>query len=267
MSDSAARSHVFVATPCYGGLVTQGYMNSVIGLIHYAAKAGFDASLSLLGCDSLITRSRNTLVGSFLEEPRATHLMFIDADITFEAAQVARMLRFDQDVVGGIYPLKTLHWDIEALRRVAQRAEDMESAPLIYVGRPCQGEELRRQDGFITGTHAGCGFLMVKRRAIERMIAAYPETRYTSGLAYPPPPAPEPARHALFDCMIDPDSGTYLSEDFAFCRRWRAIGGTVWLDAEGTLTHTGAHDFRGTPAARYQSLSAAAKMPQPGMAA
>jgi len=259
MSDIPPRPHVFVATPCYGGLVTQGYMSSVISLMQYSAASGFDASLSLLGSDALVTRCRNTLVGRFLEAPAATHLMFIDADISFDAAHVGRLLRFDQDVVGGMYPLKVIHWDAGALTRAAHRVEPMQSAPLLYVGQFCEGTALCRQDGFITGRYAGGGFLMIKRHVIERMITAYPELRYTAGHVYPPPPAPEPARYALFDCMIDPDSGTYLSEDFAFCRRWRDIGGTVWLDTVGTLTHAGSHDYCGSPAARCQPEPAAAE--------
>jgi hypothetical protein len=30
--------------------------------------------------------------------------------------------------------------------------------------------------------------------------------------------------------MIDPDTGEYLSEDYAFCRRWLALGGEIWPD-------------------------------------
>ncbi len=56
------RPHVFIATPCYGGLVTQGYMQSVIALMTQAAPHGVDLSLGMLGHDALITRSRNTLL-------------------------------------------------------------------------------------------------------------------------------------------------------------------------------------------------------------
>src|SRR5262249_11676145 len=57
-----------------------------------------------------------------------------------------------------------------------------------------------------------------------------------------------PQRHLywrLFDCMVDPDSGRYLSEDYAFCRRWRDIGGKVHVDLHCKLMHLGQHLFRG----------------------
>lgn len=246
----SARPHVFIATPCYGGLVTQGYMESVIALMTVAGGHGFDLTLGLLGHDALITRSRNTLLARFLSVPGATHILFIDADIAFEAEQVARMLRLGEDVVAGMYPLKSMHWGITTQANL-MRGEPPATAALLYVGVLCGGDERARREGFATGTYAGTGFLLITRRAIERMIAAYPETRYGAIHAYPPPPNGPETHYALFDCVIDPETGHYLSEDFTFCRRWRAIGGRVWLDTEGRLTHAGGHEFRGDPRRRY----------------
>ncbi|MFT9324809.1 MAG: hypothetical protein ABF537_11805, partial [Acetobacter sp.] len=55
---------------------------------------------------------------------------------------------------------------------------------------------------------------------------------------------------ALFDGSIDPETGTYQSEDFTFCRRWREIGGEVWLDTSINLTHAGRAAFHGKPGCR-----------------
>lgn len=73
--------HLVVATPCYGGVVTQRYMQSVCGLMLAATHDSVAVSLELLGNDSMITRARNSLVATALDNPDATHLMFIDADI------------------------------------------------------------------------------------------------------------------------------------------------------------------------------------------
>ena len=102
---------ILIATPCFGGLVSQNYMLSVIRIMSYAKSAGFDVSLSLLGYDALISRARSTLVAAFLDNPAATHLLFVDADISFEPPQVERLLRFDKDFAGALYPLKTIDWD------------------------------------------------------------------------------------------------------------------------------------------------------------
>jgi hypothetical protein len=37
----------------------------------------------------------------------------------------------------------------------------------------------------------------------------------------------------------------YFTEDYVFCRRFRAIGGKVWVDPILELDHTGTKVFRG----------------------
>jgi hypothetical protein len=224
-------------------------MRSVIELLQTGPALGFRVSVELLGYDSLVTRSRNTLVSKFLNTESATHLLFIDADITFEAAQIVRMLRFGEDVVAGVYPLKMMLWD-EAASERAGSGESPDTAALRYVGYPAEGAEFEARDGFVTGWYAGAGYMMISRSALRRMTEAFPETRYTAAHTGPVPDS-SPNQYALFDCMIDPVTGHYLSEDYTFCARWRSIGGKIWLDTLGQLVHVGAHEFRGEPRLRF----------------
>lgn len=240
---------LFIATPCFGGVVTTGYMSSILMLMQAAQQHGISVSINMLGRDSLITRSRNTLVSHFLTMKEATHLMFIDADIAFDPELVLRMLAFDEDVVGGMYPAKALNWEPPA--NIAGR-EPMNTATLQYVGKFCEGDELERRGPFATGVYCATGFMMIKRQVFERLIEAHPERTYTSDHVYSPSNGGR-QYHALFECMIDPGTREYLSEDFGFCRMWRNLGGKIWLDVEGSLTHTGPHDFVGLPALRFGS--------------
>ncbi len=242
--------NIYVGTPCFGGLVTTGYMTSIVKLMQYGETHGFQITLNLLGRDSLVTRCRNTLVSNFLEAEGATHFMFIDADLAFEPELVHRMLAFGEDVVGGMYPVKALRWDpVPAIRA----REPMQTATLQYVGKFCEGEELERRGPFVTGVYCATGFMMMKRGVLERLVEAYPETAYGGDHVYVPGEPQTRHFYALFECMIDPVTREYLSEDFGFCRRWRAIGGKIWLDVEGALTHTGPHDFVGNPSLRFGS--------------
>jgi hypothetical protein len=243
-----ALPQIYLATPAYGGLVTTNYMLSVVRLTTMAGELGFETTLNLLGKDSLITRSRNTLVAHFLSIPDATHMMFIDADIGFEAEQVKRMLDFDEDVVAGMYPLKALRWEQPSGLTAGERPE---TAMLHYVGKFCDKSTLELRDGFATGEYCGTGFMLMKRAVLERMVTAHPETAYRTDHVYAETASEGSIFHALFDCMIDKETGEYLSEDFGFCKRWRALGGKIWLDTLGSLSHTGPFDFVGDPAARF----------------
>ncbi len=178
--------------------------------------------------------------------------MFIDADISFDPRQVHEMLAFDKEFVAGIYSLKVIDWSTAAMKRLTG-GESFESAPLLYVGTLCTGNELQREGRFATGIYCGGGFLMLKRQVIERMIEAYPEARYAGVHAYSNAKGGE--SYALFECLIDPETKTYVSEDFGFCQKWRDLGGKIWLDTEGELTHIGAYNFVGHPQPRFQAAS------------
>jgi hypothetical protein len=244
---------IVVGTPCFGGVVTQDYTLSLLNLTAAAAKSDFDVSVLMLGNDALITRGRSAIVAKFLDNPSTTHLLFVDADITFSPEHVIRMLKFDKDFVGGLYPAKVIDWQGLA-QRFHPEGEALHEAGLVYVGDVCKGAELKTGNGFATGTYAGTGFQLIKRGVFERMMAAYPETKYKSVHAFPPQSASDNL-YALFDCMIDPETGAYLSEDFSFCRRWRKIGGEIWLDLTSKLTHSGPYSFRGNAAARFSTVA------------
>ena len=235
---------LFLATPCYGGMVTQIYMQSVLGLITESRTA---ISVGLLGQDALITRSRNTLVAQF-RKTDSTHILFVDADIGFVAADVHRLLDVQKDVIGSMYPLRTFRWTRSSLDRVKE-GESVTSAGLDYVG-----ELLETPDdaGYARGRYAGTGFLLVSRQAIEQLVEQYPELKCTH--QHVSGGTPDLEVFALFDCLIDPRTRHYLSEDYAFCWRWRAIGGEVWLDTRSKLTHCGMSEFVGDPGLRFADV-------------
>lgn len=239
---------ILIGTPCYGGVVYQGYMESVIQLMGYASRNEFDVTLALLGGDSLITRSRNKIVATFLDMPQATHLMFIDADISFRPEDVHRMLTFNHEVVAGVYPIKNYDWEkVKKKMSPEMEAGKLAETGLHFVGLPCPEKDRETRAGFMTGLYAGSGFMMLRRSCLERMARAYPQTKYNLAHVFPLSGEKSDNLYALFDCMIEPETKAYLSEDFTFCRRWRDIGGKIWLDPKSRLAHYGAYRYCGTP--------------------
>ena len=88
--------------------------------------------------------------------------------------------------------------------------------------------------------------MLIARRVFERMARAYPELRYTpDGVAGANDVERSWPHYRFFDTLAEPGNGRYLSEDFAFCERWRAIGGDIAVDLRSTLLHEGSHVYSG----------------------
>lgn len=232
-----------VATPCFGGQISVVYAESIFRLQRVLRSTGdIEMKVLLKDGDALITRARASLAAQFLDDPAATHLLFIDADIGFDPAQVLRLIDCGADMCAAIYPIKRIDWDRVRAALQAGRT-DIAAAALNYVYEVSDPEAVVARSGFIRVRYAGTGFLMITRDALERMCAQYPHLQYRRDHSVEAATASN-NRYALFECMID-ETGTYLSEDFSFCRRWTDIGGEIWADLRSALNHVGPMVFRG----------------------
>ncbi len=247
-----ARSCLFVGTPCYGRQVTDIYVASLLKLQLACQQRGVTLQVQMLGSDALITRARQNIVARFLESEAATHLIFIDADLGFEPEQVFRLMDFDADMTAAIYPIKRIDWERVAACAKANRMP-LQSSALTYTTEFLDGTRIAVRDGFARVTYAGTGFLMVRRQALLSMVGHYPELRYAHDHKPDDQLGGTHWRFALFNCMIDESTGTYLSEDFSFCRRWTDMGGEIWADLESRLTHIGAFSFDGDLATQFSA--------------
>jgi hypothetical protein len=252
MSD---RSSLFVATPCFGGQVTTAYANSMLRLQSACRAQSMDFEWLMLGGDALITRARADLVAHFLDRPDATHLLFIDADIGFEPAQVFRLLAFDADVTAAAYPVKRIDWQ-RVRDVVVANLPALPSTALEYVFEVEDSSRVVARNGFVKARYAGTGFLLMRRQALTALCAAHPELQYRRTSSTTDPLGNSANRYALWDTMIDAASGVYLSEDYAFCRRWIDRGGEIWIDVESKLTHVGPIAFAGDFATQFRQSAA-----------
>ena len=239
--------NVTIGTPCYGGQVSWLYTVSLLKLQSAFTKRGWHINFLLQAGDALVTRARQTIICHFLDNPKATHLLFVDADIGFEPDQVIRLVEFDADMTAAVYPVKQINWE-KMPGAVEAGRTPLESATLSYVVQSNAGDVVVR-DGFMKSRYAGTGFLMMRRSVPERMIEHYPELRYTHEHRGDDPLAGSKWRSALFNCMVDQTTGYYLSEDFSFCKRWTDMGGEIWVDYTSRLNHVGLMVYRGNMAA------------------
>lgn len=238
---TAQRPHLVVATPCFGGSVSHLYMISVMKLFRLCQEQAIGAELDLLAGDALVNRARNSMATRFMASA-ATHLLFIDADIGFEPEAVMRLLAFDADLSGGVYPAKMIDWD--RVRHFTGAPDDLPKAALRYAAALHTDAGVTVRDDFARARFLATGFMMIKRRVFDVLEHAYPELKFRRLHTHPDPQADHPHRYAFFDCMIDKD-GYHLPEDYSFCERWTRTGGEIWVDLNSQLTHIGHHHYIG----------------------
>jgi hypothetical protein len=235
-------THILIGTPCYNGLVTAEYLVSMLGLQKELIRHGIDFEVNTPTTVSLIPVARNYLVSEVLQNKHFTHLLFIDADLGFEPSLVPRLVAADKDVVAGIYPLK--HLNVSAIRNLPP--DKPIAATYHYAVAIVPGAQ-PTSDGFVQAEYAATGFMLIRREVLEQMAARYAELKYTHMFALPGAATAPPSDHlySLFDTSLDPEQGLYLPEDYTFCRRWRAIGGEIWVDVFSKFKHVGSFAHEG----------------------
>jgi hypothetical protein len=247
------RVRLAIATPCFGGQVSSIYAASLFKLQRaLRAVPEIELVVHLRDGDALITRARADLVALFLDDAAATHLLFVDADIGFEPDQVMRLIACGADVAGGAYPIKRINWD-KARKVIESNRPNTRSAILDYVLEVEDPERIAVVNGFARVRYAGTGFLMIRRHVLERMCRHYPTLRFRREHSIGDPLAASPHRFALFECLIDQETGVYLSEDFSFCKRWTDMGGEIWADLASRLDHVGPATFHGDVASQFEA--------------
>jgi glycosyltransferase involved in cell wall biosynthesis len=171
--------------------------------------AGIDHSTTWRVGSPYISHARSELLRRALSA-KADDIVFIDHDIHWKPEDLVRLIQTEGDVVSGAYRYKI---------------EDDEG----YMGRLWPTESRipeTRADGCVRAEWIPAGFMKITKEAVDRFMRAYPE------LCYGP----------RFDLSVDlfnhgAHDGLWWGEDYAFSRRWVAMGEEIWVIPDLDLTH------------------------------
>lgn len=231
---------IFLSTPCYGGLCLQAYAESMLDFQRLCAMKGIQLFLDTTENESLITRGRNISIARFLYKSDADFFIFIDADVRFHPNGLLRLIESGHDVSVACYPKKVIMWDQaeHAVKTGDERNLQRLASSLVL---NFKYEKSKVENGFTEVLDGPTGFMCIKRSVIEKMYEEYKHLMCVND--HQNKDLDEYC--AIFDCMIDPDTRRYLSEDYAFCRRWQQMGGKIYADVTSVLGHVGNLRFSG----------------------
>lgn len=245
---------IFLATPMYGGQCVGMYTRAVADLAAVCAKYQIPLQLYFLFNESLITRARNYCADEFLRSD-ATHMLFIDSDIGFNPQDVLALLALqgeesEYDVIGAPYPKKCISW--EKVKQAVDKGVADEDANMLekfvgdYVFNP-KGDQKEIPIGQpVEVMEIGTGFMMIRRKTFDKYKEVFPHLHYKPD--HIRTEAFDGSREimAYFDCIIDPESKRYLSEDYMFCYNVQKAGMKVWFCPWMQTQHVGTYVFGGS---------------------
>lgn len=204
----------WLATPSYSGVMA-GYAWSLSSSMIALHEAGIVAETAIFDGDCHVDDARNRLVRDFLESD-CTDLVFLDADMRWEPKDLVKILKHDRDVVGATYPFKQLE----------------DAFPVQFM----EGENWADGDGLIEVGGLPTGFLRIRRNALEQLAAKAPHFMPKSDMRSPIP--------LIFERTLSEKKR--VGGDYAFCEKWRAQGGKIYVDPEIDLEHSGERQWNGS---------------------
>ncbi len=182
---------------------------------------GIPHELFTLSRATCISMARNSLAAMFMADPEASDLFFIDSDLGFDSISVLKLLERPEHIVAGIYPMKRDEGGFPV------KIKTKEGVP---VG----------QGGLIEAELLPGGFMRIKREVFNYLAQAHPELKYDDNVLEVDTGV---AKQAYDFFGMGVYSKQFRSEDYAFCQRWRDLGGQLWVYPDIDFQHVGSKSY------------------------
>ncbi len=222
---------VIIATPFYELKGFSPYIQSLQATIRLLTMHGIDWRFMDLSGDSYVHRARNTMCDTFLEDPDATDLFFIDSDMSWNPDAFVKMCLIQEEVIGASYPVKNC-WD--AWTSIPMWHEENGQSFL-------RGKELGDGTALIEALVIAGGFIRIKRSALEKFRKHYPDLWYREGSSSPANPAKK------FTQFFGAESidHQFYGEDHMFSKKIREMGIKMYIYPNVDIVHWGYKNFPG----------------------
>lgn len=229
------KGHLFIAVVTYRPEIDYRVKDAVEAACFELSRNGWLVTPATKPGSADLCDNRNTIAAHFYANPDYTHALFVDADVSWEPGAILRLVSHPVDFVLGAYP---------------KRSEG-EGYPIKKLPGPIEFVDPRtgkyHPNGIAKIAGGPGGLMRISRACIEKMIAAHADEWYGQ-------PQVEPIKKAwdLFQfSIIDHER---ISEDMNFCRKWRDLGGDVWVDPHLKLHHHGGKTYSGCFAEHLMEL-------------
>lgn len=279
------RPKIVIATPFYELKGFSPYIASLAAVIRMLDHHQIGWEFMELSGDSYVSRARNSMCMTFLEDPYNTDLFFIDSDMAWDPRAFLEIIFRPEPIIGGTYPVKN-KWDLWT------------SKPRIFGGPTdphFKGVPINEKVHLIEANQLAGGFLRIKRSVLERFIEYYPTHNYRDSHPIPEQRQDqvefftagvdrEPEIMLLKDIeqMMNDQNGNgvdlkplkerfealkkpreFIGEDYSFSNRLRAMGVQLFIYPNATISHYGVQGWTGNFTEWLEKKQAELRNPEP----
>jgi hypothetical protein len=218
---------VIIATLFYNMQGYSPYIESMVASSSLLTKIGINFEFWAHSGDSYVDRARNTVCSRFLDS-NGDYLLFVDSDMAWEPLAIPKILTSPYDVTGCAYPLKN-NWD-------------QWGVSLKY---DSSGKPIIDSEGFVEVPWIPAGFMLLTRRAIEKMVKLCSDDFYYDVSANSKTPLKK--YYNLFKCDNDKTGEIRFrrGEDVNFCKVWTDSGEKILLYPDIEFGHYGTKEWSG----------------------
>jgi hypothetical protein len=197
---------VFIGTVSSTASVSAYYLSSIFKSQKLLKENNIESYLDIIVDEPLVQLARNKLLALFIESD-CNELILIDSDQAWDPEDLLKLINIDKDFVGAPVILKTSN-------NYNVSFEDPSNNELMEVD------------------FVGTGFLKISKRVAEQVFNSsqeYMDGDYVSRMAF---------EVKIIDKNI-------MSEDFVFCKKWKDLGGSVFIDTSINPYHIGSSSYQG----------------------
>lgn len=209
---------LYVGIPSYDGKLHGATVGGIAQLGLLCGKHGIGFSVDIIPHDAFIGRARNLVAKRFLESG-FRDLLYIDADIGFDAVGAVKVCQSPAEIVMGLYRMKEDGPnETQKLKFPAQLSNPLKRHP---------------EDPSLIGIDYGpAGFMRVRREVFEAMQKKWPDEWY------------EDANGRMHDFFPAGRTGNaFWGEDISFCMRAKECGFDIWAAQGIGLRHFGEKEW------------------------
>ena len=198
---------VVFCTPSLAG-PTAPYIRSLEASIPLVKAAGWQEGYAQELQNPYISAARALMTRRALDAG-ADVIVYLDYDLSWDPEDLVKLIETEGDVVSGTY-----------------RFKKAEEEYMGVLSPTLDGRPIVRADGAVKADWIPAGFLKITKGALAAMMKAHPELMYG-----------DPTRPHFDLFNHGAHNWTWYGEDYAFSRRWGAMGGEIWLVPDLNITH------------------------------